>query len=37
MPTPLFWMPFRAIFPLLMEAEKIGHKAAATGFEWPDI
>jgi len=23
--------------PALMEAEKIGHKAAATGFEWPDI
>ena len=23
--------------PALMEAEKIGHKAAATGFEWPNI
>ncbi len=23
--------------PALVEAEKIGHKAAATGFEWPDI
>jgi len=23
--------------PALMEAEKISHKAAATGFEWPDI
>jgi MazG family protein len=23
--------------PALVEAEKIGHKAAATGFEWPDV
>jgi MazG family protein len=23
--------------PALVEAEKIGHKAAVTGFEWPDI